>query len=165
MEVDEVEAEACGRDEVDERVLAEEFPCEHPVHAVGEPLDVEQGHFRAVAAIGSDGIGVGELLRNLGRHEVNVEPGEELLVLGADVHVQPDVPVVELRIRERAGVVFRLTRGIAALEFVAVVPEGCRVHVFLECVQHAAVVTADGDESTDVVLFVETGFGICECAC
>lgn len=165
VEVDEVEAEADRGNQVDEGVLAEELPAEHPVGAVGEPLDVEQGHFRAIAAFGRDGVGIGGLLGNLGRHEVDVEPGEELLVLGTDVHVQPDVPVVELRIRERAGEVFRRGGRVVGLELVAVVPEGCRVHVFLECVQHAAVVTADGDESTDVVLFVETGFGICECAC
>ena len=164
VEVHEVEAEAHGRDEVDERVLAEEFPCEHPVHAVREPLDVVQGHLFGVAGrLACYVVSFGGAFRNLGRSQVDVEPGEELLVLRTDVQVQPDIPVVERGILQCAGIAFGRARAV--LYHVARIDSRNGVHVVVETVEHAAVVSAEGDEPADMVLLVETVFRICERAC
>ena len=164
VEVDEVEAEACCRDEVDERMFAEELPCEHPVHAVREPLDIVQGHlFGVTGRFACYVVGLGGAFGNLGRHEVDVEPGEELLVLRTDVQVESDVPVVERGVLYGARVIFGLAGTV--LHHVARVEPCDGVHVVVETFEHPAVVCADGDEPADVVLFVEAIFRICERAC
>ena len=159
VEVDKVEAEADSRNQVDGHVFAEELPAEHPVGAVAEPADIVQRELDRGAALGGGAIGGMRTFGNLGGHEVDVEPGEELLVLGTDVQVEAQVVVVELGVVDLAGVEFR---GVAVVDNVVAVAEGDLVHVVAEFLEHAAVVATERNESTDVVLFVESFFRIGE---
>ena len=179
VEVDDVEAEADRGDQVDEGVLAEELPAEHPVGAVGEPFNIVEGRVDLLGrgVIGDVGtcayacrIGICRAFGGLHRHKVDVEPGEELLVLGTDVHVQSEVVVIELVVaRQRTGVGERrvdpggvLHVVVRCFSLVAPVLESHGVHVALEFATHAAVVRANRNEPADVVLFVKTFFDIGE---
>ena len=173
MDIHQAEAKADRGNQVDEGIFAKEFPTEHPVGAVGEPFHVVQREGR-----GFDGLGVardvyrvvgGGALGYLRRHEVDVEPGQELLVLGTDVHVHPEVVVVELLVVQASAACFgngidvrSFFVGLDHLDEVGAVVPCDRVHVVGEFLAHAAVVGTDRDEPADVVLFVNSFFAIGE---
>lgn len=157
VEIDEVKTETNGGNQVDESILAKELPAEHPVCTVGKPAHVVQRELHGGRAVfGGGGIRRTGAFRCLGRHEVDVEPGEELLVLGTDVHVHAEVVVVEGFVLQIAGILGAVARRV----LVVAVQEGRLVHVLLVLREHAAVVGADRDKSTNVFLLIEARFGI-----
>ena len=166
MEVDQVETETDRGNQVDRSVFAKELPTEHPVGAIGEPFHVIKrialGAF--VSVFVHRRIARCRTLGYLRCHEVEVEPSQELFVLGTDVHVHTQVPVAELLVAgvpvvfDQQGV--DATFGVFDGSFgqVAVVGKRRVVHIALEFPTHAAVVRANRNEPTDVVLFVKPFF-------
>ena len=171
MEVDEVEANTDGRNHVEEIVFAEKLPTEHPVCTVREPFNVVQalnvclGRCIGVLAFDGSRVGVRLAFRNLVGHEVDVEPSQELLVLGADNEVQAEVVVVKLVVVVISVILGKDGIGFAggvrsySLGHVAVICKGNVIDVLLEFAAHATEVCTNGNKTADVFLVVETGFG------
>lgn len=165
VEVDEVEAEAHRRNQVDEGVFAKELPAEHPVGAVAEPAHVVEGELHGIAVSARVHVRGARTFGHLGGHEVHVDPGEELLVLGTDVHVESDIVVVELAVFEFPCVGGLGGVGVACGSHVSAVHEGGAVHVGVEIFEHSAEIAAKRNEAANLVLFIELLFGVGKGAC
>lgn len=157
MHVDDVETDTDRWNQVEERVFAKDFPAEHPFCAVAEPACVVKREYGGLCAGFVRGhVGGAWTFGNLGRHEVEVNPSEELLVLRTDVDVQSWIEPVEFRVFGGTGI-----DGICAVarDYVAASAQNHRVDVVAEVAAHTSEVSADGDEPLDMVLVVKAGGG------
>lgn len=99
VDVQQVDAEADGGNQIDDGAFTEELSAEHPVDAVREPFDIVKIVAAAVFAR--------RFFGNLGGHEVDVEPGQELVVLRTDFHVQTEIVIVEMLVLGNRTVLFK----------------------------------------------------------
>ena len=158
VDVHHVETDTHGRNQVEECVFAQGLPTEHPFGTVGEPAGViERGRNRVAACVRGDHVGLWTF-RGLRNHEVEVYPSQELLVLGTDIEVESGIELVELFVIVLCGPVekrcigpgWRLERAGRERDIIDIV---------VESGHHAAEVSTEGNETTDVVLVVKTFVG------
>lgn len=159
VDVQQVEADAHGRNQVEECVFAEGFPAEHPIDTVVKPACVVEREGGILSVFIHGGRFVRRSFGNLRNCKVDVEPGQELLVLRTNVEVEAGVVLVEFAV---FGVGGKAVDGRVpfVLQCSPVESFECqRVDVPVEVVEHATEVSAEGDEATDVFLVVKSFFG------
>ena len=159
MDVQQVKADAHGRNQVEECVFAESFPAEHPIDTVVKPACVVEREGGILSVFVHGGCFVRWSFGNLRNCKVDIEPGQELLVLRTNVEVEAGVVLVELAV---FGVGGKTVDGRVPSVFQCTPVDSLeckRVDVPVEVVEHATKITAKGDEATDVFLVVKSFFG------
>ena len=139
MDIHHVEANTYGRNQVEERVFAENLPAEHPVGTVAEPACIIEGKFYRITACIYGRDRRRRAFRNLRQHEVEVDPGHELLVLCTDIELESWIELVELAVFGGLG---RLVDGGVRSVSERAVGKCNVVNVVVESREHATEISA-----------------------